>query len=73
MTKELDDLQTRVEENTNVEQSAISLLEGLSQQIVDLKDDPAALQGLADKLRDNSASLAAAVAANTPAAEPPTT
>lgn len=73
MTKELDELQTQVEENTNVEQSAITLLEGLGQQIADLKDDPAALQALATKLKDNSAALAAAVAANTPAAEPPTT
>ena len=68
MTKELDTLTQKVEESTTVQQSAIELLNGLSAQIVDLKDDPVALQALADNLSSKSSELAAAVAANTPAA-----
>lgn len=69
--KELDDLKTQVEETTTVEQSAVELLTGLSAQIEALKTDPAALQDLANQLKTKSTELAAAVAANTPAA--PTT
>ena len=56
-----------------VADSAIALINGLSAKIVELKNDPAALQALADSLNTESADLAAAVTANTPAdpAAPP--
>ena len=70
MSKELDALTAKVTEATAVEESAIVLINGLSAQIVALKDDPAALQALADSLDAESQKLGAAVAANTPAAPP---
>lgn len=67
MSQALNTLKSEVENNTAVDQSAIQLLHGLAAQIATLKEDPAALQTLADNLRSASAELAAAVAANTPA------
>ena len=54
--------------NSDVDQSAILLLNGLAAQIVALKSDPVALQALADQLKASSDKLAEAVTANTPAA-----
>lgn len=71
MGAELDDLTNRVSDMRSVEQGAVTLLNGLSQQIASLKTDPAALQQLADDLASQSTELAAAVAANTPAAPAP--
>ena len=72
MTQELQDLESAVAENTSIDQSAILLLEQLSEQIDALKDDPVKLAALAANLKASSAALAAAVLANTPAApEPP--
>lgn len=67
MASDLTALQNQVAQNTAVEQSAITLITGLATQIADLKNDPAALQALADQLNTSAASLSAAVAANTPA------
>lgn len=67
MSAQLDALTAEVARNTSVDQSAIALLNGLSQQISDLKNDPAALQALADSLSSSSNDLAAAVLQNTPA------
>jgi prefoldin subunit 5 len=64
---DLSALQAEVTRNTEVDQSAITLLNGLAAQIESLKTDPAALQALADSIRSSSDDLAAAVAANTPA------
>lgn len=64
---DLTELQQQVQENTQVEASAITLLNGLAQQIADLKDDPQALQALSDQLKSSGDALAAAIAANTPA------
>lgn len=72
--KTLADLQADVEANTSATQSAATLLGGLSQEIANLKTtqtDPAtaaAIDALAAKVEENTASLAAAVTANTPAA-----
>lgn len=71
MSAALDRIRAEVEESRAVSQSAIALLNGLSAQIRDLKDDPAALEALADALDADTNALAAAVTANTPAAEPP--
>lgn len=66
--QELETLKSKVQETTTVEESAITLLNGLSAQLAASKTDPAAIQALADQLSAESASLAAAVTANTPAA-----
>lgn len=71
MSAALDRLTTEVNENTAVIDSAVTLINGLAQQIRDAVDDPAKLNALADELDAKSNALAAAVAANTPA--PPTT
>jgi hypothetical protein len=64
---DLGSLTAEVERNTAVDQSAITLLNGLAAQIESLKSDPVALQALADQLKGSSDNLAAAVVANTPA------
>lgn len=69
----LDDLTAAVANDTTVDQSAITLLEGLKSALDEAiaNDDPAALQALSDQLGANQAALSAAVTANTPATEEP--
>lgn len=64
----IEDLQTEVGQNTDVTQSAIVLLDGLSQQLKDAlaANDPAAIQAVVDQLDANTNALAEAVSANTP-------
>ncbi len=64
MSVELTRLTQEVAETQGAVQSAIALLEGLSQFIRDHVDDPAALNQLADNLDAQQAAIAAAVAAN---------
>lgn len=73
MSAEIDDLTAEVARDRTVNESAVTLLNGLSAQILSLQNDPAALRALASNLRSNSDALAAAVVTNTPAAavEPP--
>ena len=66
MSVELDNLTAEVAEVNSVQQSAITLLQGLSAQIASLKTDPVALQALADSLDASSKALADAILANTP-------
>ena len=68
---ELTDLQAQVAQNTAVEQSAIVLIQGIADRIEAARTDPAALQALTQELRSMDEALAAAVAANTPAAPAP--
>lgn len=69
--KTLTDLQNDVAAETTAEQSAITLLGGLSAQIAALKttqtdpDTAAAIDALATQVETNTASLASAVTANT--------
>lgn len=69
----LADLQTAVANETAVEQSAITLLNGLSAQIASLKTTQtdsataAAIDALASQIQSQTTTLAAAVTANTPA------
>lgn len=63
----LSDLQSAVENEATVTQSAVTLIQGLAQQIAAAGNDPAALQSLTDQLNTTAQSLADAVAANTPA------
>ena len=66
----LDELQVQVTANTTVEQSAITLIQGLAAQLAAAATDPAKVQALADQLNTSATSLAAAIAANTPVAPP---
>ena len=65
--KELDDLTTQVQANTDVEASAVTLIQGIAQQLADAGTDPAKLQALQTQLQTSAEALAAAVTANTPA------
>ena len=68
MAGELDALTAEVANNTTVEKSALAMLQGLAAQLAAAGTDPAKLQALRDTLAANDTELAAAVAANTPAA-----
>lgn len=65
---DLTRLQADVEADTNAVNSATLLLGQLAQEIRDNADDPEALAALAEQLEANTASLSAAVTANTPGA-----
>lgn len=62
MNQQLQNLTDRVSSLRSTVTSAVALLLGLASQIESLKNDPAALQALADDLRDQNQSLADAVA-----------
>lgn len=64
----LDDLEAKVDAVTSVEQSAITLLQELSDALKAAGTDPVRLQAIVDKLDADQTALAAAVVANTPAA-----
>lgn len=69
----LTDLQAQVQHTTDVEMSAIVLIEGIAAQLAAAiaANDPAALTALQTQLASSADALAAAVTANTAAA--PTT
>lgn len=67
MSTELDRLKASTAAIKTVADSAVTLINGLAQQIRDNATDPAALNALADELDADQAELAAAVSANTPA------
>lgn len=67
MSQELDELTVQVQENTNLEASAIVLIQGLADQIIASKEDPIKIKALSDQLKASAFSLAAAITANTPA------
>lgn len=66
----ITDVQTAVANETTVEQSAITLLQQLSQmlQAALAANDPAQVQAVVDQINANAQALSDAVAANTPAA-----
>lgn len=64
----LAQLAADVAQNTTVEQSAITLINGFAAQLAAAGTDPVALAALQTQLETNNTNLAAAVAANTPAA-----
>lgn len=66
----LDDLKAQVHKNTDLEESAVTLIQGIAQQLKDAiaAGDPAALTDLASQLDKSATDLATAIAANTPAA-----
>lgn len=67
----IENLRVEVERNTSVDDSAITLLTSLAARVEELKNDPVALQALADQLTSSSDALAAAVTANTPTTAAP--
>jgi hypothetical protein len=67
MASDLSELTAQVEANSTVDQSAITLLNGLKAQLDAAGTDPAALQALSAQLASSSQALADAVSANTPA------
>lgn len=68
---QLEEITAEVTHNTEVDQSAIVLLNGLSAKLTELANDPAAIAELAAELAASSGALAEAVVANTPAEVPP--
>lgn len=72
VAKEIDALRAEVEENGSVVASATALLGGLKAALDEAiaNQDMGAVETLRNQLDANNAALAAAVAANTPAAPP---
>lgn len=70
MATNLDALTAQVAQNTDVINSALTLINGFAAELAAAGTDPVALQALADSLKASDTSLAAAVAANTPASTP---
>jgi molecular chaperone GrpE (heat shock protein) len=70
----LDDLRTQIEATTTVERSAITLIEGIADQLhaAIRANDLSEVAVLVAQLKDATDPLAAAVAANTVAAPAPT-
>jgi len=68
----LAELATKVSRNTEVDQSAIVLLQGIKAALdaAILSGNPAEIQRLADELGTSTEALAAAVTANTPTTPP---
>jgi hypothetical protein len=64
---DLTALTNQVTANVDVEASAVQLLSNLSALLVAAKNDPVAIQALADQLKSSGDALAAAIVANTPA------
>lgn len=64
----IDDLTAQVTKNTDVIESAKTLLVGLKAQLDAAGTDPVKLKALSDTLAAEDQSLADAVAANTPSA-----
>ena len=64
---DLTTLTAQVKANTDVEASAVQLIQGIAAQLAAAKTDPVAIQALSDQLKNSADALAAAVTANTPA------
>lgn len=65
---DLTNLTAQVTANTNLEASAVQLIQGLAKQIAASSGDQAAVDALAAQLQSSATALAAAITANTPAA-----
>ncbi len=66
---DLTTLTQQVRANTEVEASAVALIQGIAAQLAAAKTDPVAIQTLSDQLKSSADGLASAITANTPAAE----
>ena len=63
MSPELQQLEAQVTATLGIEQSAVTLIRGLADQLVAAKQDPAKIQELSDHLKASADTLAAAIAA----------
>lgn len=72
MSLDLTALAAAVANNTSVEQSAVTLIQGLAQELASAASsgDQAAVATLSAQLTNSASALAAAITANTPAAAP---
>lgn len=72
MRMTLDDIVTKVEQESTVEDSIIVLLTNVNQELKDAlaANDPAKIQAISDDLDNNINKMATAVTANTPAPAP---
>lgn len=66
---DIDALKAAVTASTTVQQSALTLINGMAQAIRDAGNDPVELQSLVKQLDAQSSQLAAAITANTPQAQ----
>lgn len=66
----MDDLKAAVTRNTNVDDSVLALLQGISQQLKDAQasNDPQAIADVIEQLDANTQKMTDAVTANTPSA-----
>lgn len=66
----MQDLRSAVERNTSVDDSVLTLLSGISQQLKDAQaqNDPQAIQDVINQLDANTQKMTDAVSANTPQA-----
>ncbi len=66
----MQELTASVQRNTDVDESVLTLISGISTQLKDAQasNDPAAIQAVIDQLDANTKRMADAVTANTPAA-----
>lgn len=66
----MQELTAAVQRNTDVDDSVLTMISGISQQLKDAQaqNDPAAIQAVIDQLDANTKKMADAVTANTPAA-----
>jgi hypothetical protein len=64
----LADLEAQVKANTTVVESAMTLIAGIAQRIVDAGGDPAKLDALVTELQTEDQKLADAMVTNTPSA-----
>jgi hypothetical protein len=67
MANEIDLLRAQVAQTTAVESAAVTLIYDLADRLSAIATDPVAIQALAAELRISADTLAAAIAANTPA------
>lgn len=70
MADTLDEIVADVAQETTVEQSVLTLLNGIAAQLAAAAQDPAKLAALHTSLQANITALTAAVTANTSAAPP---
>ena len=68
---DLKPLTAQVAQNTSLEASAVTLIQGIAAQLAADQNDPAAVAALSTQLNNSATALAAAITANTPAAPPP--
>ncbi len=70
MSAELDALTAQVKANSDLLDSATTLINGIADRITAAGVDPVKLKALTDELKAKDDALAAAITANTPAATP---